>query len=46
MNSKAKLSLICWGGLLPLMVVILFPYATMLSTALKRKDEIFQFEIT
>jgi multiple sugar transport system permease protein len=46
MNSKAKLSLWCWGGLLPLMIVILFPYATMLSTALKRKDEIFQFEIT
>jgi multiple sugar transport system permease protein len=28
------------------MIVILFPYATMLSTALKRKDEIFQFETT
>ena len=46
MSSKAKFSLLCWGALMPLMVVILFPYATMLSTALKRKDEIFQFEIS
>ena len=46
MSRKLKLSLACWSGLLPLMVVILFPYATMLSTAMKRKDEIFQFEVT
>ncbi len=46
MSRKAKLSLFCWVGLSPLMVIILFPYATMLSTAMKQKDEIFQFEVT
>ncbi len=46
MSRRAKLSLFCWVGLSPLMVIILFPYATMLSTAMKQKDEIFQFEVT
>ncbi|WP_127519780.1 carbohydrate ABC transporter permease [Mesorhizobium sp. Z1-4] len=46
MTSKARKSLICWGALSPIVVVILFPYATMLSTALKHKDEIFTFEQT
>ncbi len=46
MSRNAKLSLFCWVGLSPLMVIILFPYATMLSTAMKQKDEIFQFEVT
>ena len=46
MTGKARRSLLCWLGLSPLLVVVLFPYATMLSTALKRKDEIFQFETT
>ena len=45
MTGKARRSLLCWLGLSPLLVVVLFPYATMLSTALKRKDEIFQFEV-
>ena len=46
MSSKAKRSLVCWLSLSPLVVIVLFPYATMLSTAMKRKDEIFQFEVT
>ncbi|MDA4847822.1 carbohydrate ABC transporter permease [Hoeflea poritis] len=46
MTRKAKRSALCWLGLSPLLIVVLFPYATMLSTALKRKDEIFQFETT
>ncbi len=46
MSRRAKLSIFCWVGLSPLMVIILFPYATMLSTAMKQKDEIFQFEVT
>ncbi len=46
MSRRAKLSLFCWVGLSPLMVIILLPYATMLSTAMKQKDEIFQFEVT
>jgi multiple sugar transport system permease protein len=36
-------SLVFWLLLLPLVVVILFPYAVMLSTALKPRDEIFAF---
>ncbi len=39
--SRARKSLLYWLFLSPLVVVILFPYAVMLSTALKPKDEIF-----
>jgi multiple sugar transport system permease protein len=44
--SKSTRSLVYWLALLPLMIVILFPYAVMLSTALKPKDEIFTFPPT
>jgi multiple sugar transport system permease protein len=44
--SKARRSLLYWLALLPLMVIILFPYAVMLSTALKPKDEVFSFPPT
>lgn len=46
MSRKLKKSLWCWAVLTPVVVVILFPYATMLSTALKQKDEIFTFHQT
>jgi multiple sugar transport system permease protein len=46
MPPKLKRSLICWGLLSPIIVVILFPYATMFSTALTAKDEIFVFTKT
>lgn len=42
-TSKQKKSLLCWLALSPLLIVVLFPYATMISTALKQKDEIFTF---
>lgn len=44
--SKAKKSILCWALLSPFLIVVLFPYATMLSTALKQEDEIFTFERT
>lgn len=44
--SKAKKSVLCWALLSPFLIVVLFPYATMLSTALKQEDEIFTFERT
>ncbi len=44
--SRGTRSLVYWLALLPLMIVILFPYAVMLSTALKPKDEIFAFPPT
>jgi multiple sugar transport system permease protein len=44
MSPKLKRSLICWGLLSPIVVVILFPYLTMFSTALTTKSEIFVFE--
>lgn len=46
MTPKLRKSLLCWLALSPLLVVVLFPYATMVSTALKQKDEIFTFEQT
>lgn len=39
--TKAKRSILCWAALSPLLIVAIFPYATMLSTALKQKDEVF-----
>lgn len=44
--SRGTRSLVYWLALLPLMIIILFPYAVMLSTALKPKDEIFTFPPT
>jgi len=44
--SKAKKSLFYWLILSPLLLVILFPYAVMLSTALKPRSEIFVFDPT
>ncbi len=41
--SKTTRSLVYWLALLPLMIIILFPYAVMLSTALKPQDEVFAF---
>jgi multiple sugar transport system permease protein len=43
MSPKLKTSLICWGLLSPIVVVILFPYLTMFSTAVTAKSEIFVF---
>jgi multiple sugar transport system permease protein len=36
-------SVLCWLALLPLIAVILFPFAVMLSTALKPDSEVLQF---
>jgi multiple sugar transport system permease protein len=40
---KLKKSLIFWLLLLPLIVVILFPYAVMLFTAITPREEVFSF---
>ena len=42
--SRGAKSLLYWLVLSPLLVVILFPYAVMLSTALKPRSEIFVFD--
>lgn len=39
--TKARRSFLCWAALLPFLLIVLFPYATMLSTAMKGADEIF-----
>ena len=44
--SKAKKSVLYWLVLSPILLVILFPYAVMLSTALKPRSEIFVFDPT
>ncbi len=44
--SKAKKSLFYWLVLSPILMAILFPYAVMLSTALKPRSEIFVFDPT
>ncbi|MGH1481055.1 MAG: carbohydrate ABC transporter permease [Geminicoccales bacterium] len=44
--SHLKKSLLYWLLLSPLLLVILFPYAVMLSTALKPRHEIFVFDPT
>jgi len=46
MSRRAKKSIVYWLLLLPLVIVILFPYAVMLSTALKPRDEIMSFPPT
>jgi multiple sugar transport system permease protein len=43
MSRRARKSLLYWLLLLPLVVVILFPYAVMVSTALKPREEIMRF---
>ena len=43
MSSRARRSLLYWLLLSPLMVVILFPYAVMIATAVKPREEILAF---
>ncbi|WP_186094356.1 carbohydrate ABC transporter permease [Burkholderia gladioli] len=43
MNAKGKRTLWCWLVLSPLVIVILFPFAVMLFTALKPADEVFVY---
>lgn len=44
--AKWKKSLLYWLVLSPILIAILFPYAVMLSTALKPRSEIFVFDPT
>lgn len=44
--TRLKKSILYWLILSPLLIVILFPYAVMLSTALKPRSEIFVFDPT
>jgi multiple sugar transport system permease protein len=46
MSARAKRSIVYWLILSPLVVVILFPYAVMISTAIKPGDEIMTFPPT
>lgn len=46
MSARARKSLLYWLLLSPLVVVILFPYAVMISTAIKPGDEIMSFPPT
>ncbi len=46
MSRRAKKSLLYWLLLSPLVVVILFPYAVMISTAVKPRAEIMRFPPT
>jgi len=43
MSARARKSFLYWLALAPLVVVILFPYAVMLSTAIKPGEEIMSF---
>ena len=43
MSSKLRRSILCWILLSPLLIVVLFPYAVMISTALKPSVEVFAF---
>ena len=43
LSLKTKRSLWCWLALSPLVVVVLFPFAVMLFTALKPASEIFVY---
>ena len=40
---KLRRSLICWAVLSPLIVLVLFPYAVMISTALKTTPEVMSY---
>ena len=44
--TKWKKSILYWLVLSPILIAILFPYAVMLSTALKPRSEIFVFDPT
>ena len=46
MSARAKRSIVYWLILSPLVVLILFPYAVMISTAIKPGDEIMSFPPT
>ncbi|MEE9251160.1 MAG: carbohydrate ABC transporter permease [Alphaproteobacteria bacterium] len=46
MSPRVRKSIVYWLILLPLMVVILFPYAVMFFTAIKPRAEIMQFPPT
>jgi multiple sugar transport system permease protein len=41
--GRVKKSILCWLALLPLLVVIVFPFAVMFFTAVKPRDELFVF---
>ena len=43
MKRKLRRSVICWLALAPLLVLILFPFAVMLSTALKATPEVMRY---
>lgn len=42
-HRKLRRSVICWAALSPLVVLVIFPFAVMLSTALKPNSEVLQF---
>jgi multiple sugar transport system permease protein len=42
-RNRIRKSLLCWLMLSPLVVLVLLPYAVMISTALKPDDELFDF---
>ncbi len=42
-RSKLRRSIICWLVLLPLVVVVLFPFAVMFLTAVKPSEEVFVY---
>jgi multiple sugar transport system permease protein len=46
MSARAKRSIVYWLILSPLVVLILFPYAVMITTAIKPGDEIMTFPPT
>jgi multiple sugar transport system permease protein len=46
MSARARRSIVYWLILSPLVLVILFPYAVMISTAIKPGDEIMTFPPT
>jgi len=46
MSPRVKRSILCWLLLLPLVVVILFPFGVMFVTALRPRDELFVFPPT
>lgn len=43
MSKKVRRSLTYWLLLLPVVIVVLFPYAVMLSTAVKPRTEVFSY---
>ena len=43
MNRKLKRSIWCWLTLLPLVVVVLFPFAVMFFTSFKPASEVFVY---